>query len=62
MRGGVGQHARAAGGKNLLACFVFHGEHGVGHLAAKLLHLDFLVELAGVEDHEVRHVELTSGC
>jgi hypothetical protein len=60
VRGGVGEHARAAGGEDLFVLLVAHGEHGVGQRAAQAAHVDpafrgRLVEVGGVEDDEVGH-------
>jgi len=53
--GRVGQHAGAAGGKDLLVVLVAHGQHGVGQSAAQRGHVGLGVELRGVEDDQVRH-------
>ena len=55
MRRWVSQYTRATGWKDLFAFLVFHGEHGVGHLAAQGGHVDFSVQLAGVKDHKMWH-------
>jgi hypothetical protein len=65
MRRRVGQDSRTARGKDLFVLFVFHDEHGICHLSAQGGHVDFIVELTGVEDHEMGHIDLTTfkdGC
>jgi tRNA1(Val) A37 N6-methylase TrmN6 len=63
MRSGIGQHAGAAGGKDLFAGFVLHLTHGVGQRAAQGGHARSGVEVGGVEDDKVRHgVGVTGGC
>ena len=52
----VGQHPCATGGKHLLAGFIVDVQHAVGQAAAKGRHVSLGVKLAGVEDHQVRHI------
>ena len=63
MRRGVSQHACTAGGEHLFARLVFDGQHGIGQLTTQSGHVDFGVELAGVENDEVGHTDvLRAGC
>ena len=55
----VGQHARAAAGKDLRLHLVAHGEHGVCRLAAQGGHVHDGVEIAGVKNHQMGHGVLT---
>jgi hypothetical protein len=55
VRCGVRQHPRTARGEHLFARLVFDGEHGIGKLSAQRCHVDRLVELAGIENDEMRH-------
>ena len=55
VRRGVGKHARTARGKDLRTVFGTHRQHGVGQLAAQPAHVDMRLQIAGVEDHNMRH-------
>ena len=55
VRCGVSQNARAACGKHLFARLIFDSQHGIGELSAERSHVDLLVELAGIENDEMRH-------
>ena len=51
----IGQHAGATCGKNLLSCFVDHGQHGIRQFAAQNFHVGFCVQLTGIENDQMRH-------
>ena len=51
----VGQHPHAADREHRCAGLVAAGQHRVGQAAAQRRHVDLGLDLAAVEDHQVRH-------